>query len=284
MKFVFATDLHGVAALYRRLADLCRQERPDALLLGGDLFPDGRRPDPHREQIRFVREFLVPWLEALRGTCPDARVLTVFGNHDWKPAVSELAEAGRATGLAFLSHSEGTEVEGYTLFGYSDTPATPFWVKDHERLDTPEDRQRPIPGRCFVSGDGAVREADPDGHFLGRATICDELAAAPTGPDGRTIWVTHCPPAGSAADMMYGPRHVGSIGVRRLIERTAPAITLHGHVHEAPAISGAFAGHIGRTLVINPGRTYDSLDAVVFDPSDPTATLRHTRLGCWRAE
>ena len=75
----------------------------------------------------------------------------------------------------------------------------------------------------------------------------------------------HCPPFGSGIDEAPGvnedltPKHgghapepVGSTAVRRVIEEVEPALSLHGHIHEA-------RGHtrIGKTLSINPGSSYE---------------------------
>ena len=45
---------------------------------------------------------------------------------------------------------------------------------------------------------------------------------------------------------------MGSKAVREAIEETKPALSLHGHIHEA-------RGHarIGETLCINPGSSYE---------------------------
>ena len=41
--------------------------------------------------------------------------------------------------------------------------------------------------------------------------------------------------------------------MRRWIERRQPLLTLHGHIHESPTMSGSFVDRIGATLVVNPG-------------------------------
>jgi uncharacterized protein len=86
-----------------------------------------------------------------------------------------------------------------------------------------------------------------------------------TNPPERTILSLHCPPFGSGLDDAPGvnpdmtPKHgghapepVGSTAVRRAIEEVQPALSLHGHIHEA-------RGHtrIGPTLSINPGSAYE---------------------------
>jgi Icc-related predicted phosphoesterase len=279
MKIAFVTDLHGVHGLYRALRLFCIQERPDALLCGGDMLPDGKRPRPQDEPARFVREQLEPFLSDLRGELPQMRVLTVAGNHDWRLAFEEVENLGKAGLIEIPNRREPVALGGLSVFGYPNVPMTPFWVKDFERLDSPDGRSGPFTGRCFVTRDGQIVESDPAEHFATAPSIAEELDDLPGG-DG--IWIMHSPPHGTFADMMYGPVHVGSRAVREFIETRRPRITLHGHIHEAPAMSGTFADVIGRTLVINPGRTYDSLDAVVFDTADPEGTLRHTRFGMWR--
>ncbi|MDX6533940.1 MAG: uncharacterized protein QOF68_1684 [Gaiellales bacterium] len=105
------------------------------------------------------------------------------------------------------------------------------------------------------------REEDEDVLFdrIGRAT------QSLTNPPERTILSLHCPPFGSGLDDAPGvnpdmtPKHgghapepVGSTAVRRAIEEIRPALSLHGHIHEA-------RGHtrIGPTLSINPGSAYE---------------------------
>ena len=86
-----------------------------------------------------------------------------------------------------------------------------------------------------------------------------------TNPPERVILNLHCPPYASGLDDAPGlnadmtPKHgghapepVGSKAVRTAIKETKPALSLHGHIHEA-------RGHtrIGDTLCINPGSAYE---------------------------
>ena len=47
--------------------------------------------------------------------------------------------------------------------------------------------------------------------------------------------------------------HVGSISVRKIIEKYQPLVGLHGHIHESKGFD-----KIGRTMVFNPGSEYDA--------------------------
>ncbi len=59
-------------------------------------------------------------------------------------------------------------------------------------------------------------------------------------------------------------------------------MTLHGHIHESPEVSGAYTDRIAETLCINPGqltftdRGPSELSAVTFEVEDPEKTLTHT--------
>src|SRR5947209_14806411 len=59
-----------------RVADYCRQERVDVLLVAGDLFSELAGPDALREAIRHLQDTFGAFLRA-GGT-----ILTLTGNHD----------------------------------------------------------------------------------------------------------------------------------------------------------------------------------------------------------
>src|SRR3712207_2062594 len=101
-----------------------------------------------------------------------------------------------------------------------------------------------------------------------------KMTSQVTAPPERTIYNFHCPPYGSGLDEApeltedmrpkYAGRSsvpVGSTAVREAIEKGQPALSLHGHIHEAKGST-----RIGRTLAINPGSSYEQgqlLGAVV---------------------
>ena len=104
-------------------------------------------------------------------------------------------------------------------------------------------------------------------HFDSRALrtlarICD-----PT----RTVVVAHSPPYGTACDLMHGKRSIGSHALRAFIERHQPPLTLHGHVHESPRLSGSIHDRLGETVCVNPGDSRRTLRAVLIDLDDLSA-------------
>jgi Icc-related predicted phosphoesterase len=62
------------------------------------------------------------------------------------------------------------------------------------------------------------------------------------------IFCPHAPPEGTVCDRLRDGRHVGSVVVRRIVEREQPDLVLCGHIHEARGVD-----EIGRTRIVNPG-------------------------------
>jgi Icc-related predicted phosphoesterase len=72
------------------------------------------------------------------------------------------------------------------------------------------------------------------------------------------IFVSHPPPKDSAADKIFGGRHVGSSIVRNFVDKYQPVLILCGHIHESKSIS-----QIDETICINPGPAMHRKAAIV---------------------
>jgi Icc-related predicted phosphoesterase len=264
------------------MLDEARRARVRAILLGGDLARHGSIA----EQEAFYRDFFLPLFRSYFEEDGAADVCWIMGNDDWAAHVPLLEESG----LARLRHVHGRRVsflDGWSLAGLAFVPASPFALKDWERWEeglgpaTRRDGFRSSAGgRSYpFSFVGKEREETMAGAL-------DAIGRALQGADpARTICMFHGPPHGTALDQLHGRVHVGSRATRRFLEAFQPALALHGHIHESPDVSGAFADRIGGTLCVNPGQSpREPLRAVSFSLSDPAATIRHTRMGAPRGE
>jgi Icc-related predicted phosphoesterase len=98
------------------------------------------------------------------------------------------------------------------------------------------------------------------------------------------LFLFHAPPYDTALDRaaLDGRRvehvpmdvHVGSIAMRRFIEARQPRITLHGHVHEAPRLTGRWREMVGETHAFTAAHDGGELAVVRFDPAHPGAARR----------
>jgi len=276
MRIAYASDLHGNLEHYRELFELAERDECRAVILGGDLSP---KKFSKTEIIGFHREFyetqLFPLFAEFKDRIQDLSIYVIMGNDDCAPN----AEIFDKSGLAHWIHQRTMELEpGLLILGYSCVDITPFFLKDFERWDKPAPykKLRTLRGvRSSTCGSRLVDFSFPENP---QDTIEDELAPFVNELSGKDfIWVAHCPPHESNLDKMAMGHHVGSEAVRDFIEHTHPLVSLHGHIHESPRMTGSFHDEIGTTLAINAGQDFKTLQAVVFDTANPRGTLRHTR-------
>jgi Icc-related predicted phosphoesterase len=83
-----------------------------------------------------------------------------------------------------------------------------------------------------------------------------------TGLDGKTV-------DGVPLDV-----HVGSIAVRRFIEKRQPLLTLHGHIHESARLTGSWKDLIGKTWIFSAAHDGPELALVRFDTEIPEQAMR----------
>lgn len=269
MRLLFATDLHGHRPAYEELLREAAARAVDAVVLGGDLFPaPARSGDRVAPQRAFVDDVLAPLLAARR---PGLRVLGVPGNDDWAVAWERLAALETFVPL----HGRAVPLDGeLSIAGLGLVPITPFAISDFDRADRPGWRPSREPPRVLVSGSAGVREATL-AELQARPTLEDELRAlAALSEPGRTVYVVHTPPARTKLDVMEGKVSIGSEALRSFIETHRPPLTLHGHVHESPGLTGRVDDRLGPTVCLNPGPSHRGLRGLQLDVEDPTLLER----------
>jgi Icc-related predicted phosphoesterase len=269
MKLLFFTDIHGNRDVYRE--GFAAAERLGAVaVLGGDLMPDpfDVLEDPAAMYSAEADFFAAEFARLSRPPC------LIYGNHDYNVSLPFI-EALEARRLCRLLNGRAAELEpGLWIAGVPSVPITPgFPSKDFDRRDAPGWEVRVRTKRVLLSDRRRIYEAGI-GEVLAKRSIKEELAELEGASDpARTVYVMHSPPADTALDHMYGGAHVGSGAIRRFIERHGPPLTLHGHIHEAPALTGRISERLGRTLMVNPGSSDQWLRGVLVDAADPAGTL-----------
>jgi Icc-related predicted phosphoesterase len=275
---LFVSDLHGSPSRYRTLWQVAAAEAPAAVLLGGDLLPGFVGLGGEQRFIADELETPVRHLHKRLGErCPT--ILVIPGNDD--PAASFAAlERGQDEGLWRLVHHRTVGVGRHTVSGYACVPPTPFLLKDWERYDV----SRFVDPGCIAPEEGQhTRSFAPDDLRFG--TIAADLAALAEGTDQENaVWLFHTPPYQTPLDRAdldgrfvdHAPVdvHVGSIAVRRFIEDRQPLVTLHGHVHEAPRLTGTWKERLGRTWLLTAAHDGPELALVRLDLDDPGGATR----------
>lgn len=261
MKLLFVTDLHGCEWKYDRLLDAARDFRADVVINGGDMLP--------KQRDLFVQgEFITDYLAAHFAQFEAAGIyyLCCLGNDDLG-IFDELfgttcAEYSFIVNLAQRRHIIG-ECE---FIGMNWVVDYPFRLKDRCRIDTSDYVFQQQLGTALLSAEDGFKEIKEwQSYAMTLPTIEDELNQLPRPNSmGKAIYVIHMPPYGLGLDECGHGRRVGSKAVYDFLERNQPMLSLHGHIHESPEVSGEWRGRIGRTVCIQPGQsagfTYVTID------------------------
>jgi uncharacterized protein len=287
MKVLFTADLHGRRNLIEEMMALALKERVHCIILGGDILPTlipsplalinghGDFQDDLNGQLRFVEDYLAPAFSSFQSSNPGIKTLYIPGNHGWIPAVERLI---KALPQLVCIHGKTVDLEGLAFFGYACVTDSTFWVKDYARRDCKNDSH--VPSKFAIVSDTDRLRVSPDGEYAAKKpSIEEDLSGVSFDNPARTICVFHCPPYNTGLDTLHNNRSIGSRAIRGFLERTQPMMSLHGHIHESPYMSGVYQTRIGNCLAINPGQAPNRLHAVIFDTHDPAQTMIHTVFG-----
>ncbi len=280
---LFAADLHGHEDRYEKLFAAILQHQPAAVFLGGDLLPSGLkhvlRSEPYHDN--FLNDFLIFRLSQIRRKmgAKYPRIFLILGNDDNRLAEKNLRLA-EGLGLWEYIHNKATLFGRFTIYGYACVPPTPFLSKDWERYDV----SRYVDPGCVPPDEGwhSTPELKESARY---GTIQDDLTKLAGSDDLRTaVMLFHTPPYntnldraaldGKMIDHVPLDVHVGSIAVRRFIERKQPWLTLHGHIHETVRITGCWREVIGDTFSFSACHDGHELALIHFDLEDPIRAAR----------
>ena len=273
----FVTDLHGQLERYQKLFKLIEKEKPSAVFFGGDLFPSGLFALTSQNHVvnDFLNDILVnEFLRLKKELGKDyPRVFLILGNDDGRFEEDEILKA-EEKGIWEYIHDKKVQFEGFSVYGYSYIPPSPFQLKDWEKYDV----SRYVDPGCVPPEEGShSKEIKKDDLIYG--TIQKDLEILIGNDDvSKAIILFHTPPYktkldraaldGKMFDHVPLDVHIGSIAVQRMIEEKQPFLTLHGHVHESASITGAWKDKIGNTNMFSAAHNSSELALIRFDPDN----------------
>jgi Icc-related predicted phosphoesterase len=290
-RIFFATDIHGSETCFRKFLNSAKFYEADTIILGGDMTGKALVPivsngdDSCHCYLQDQRhEFGLDEVERYE------RMVRDRGLYPFRTTDAELAELQDAPErLEALDRQsildvveqwvaladerlDGTNIRAFVCPGNDDMPEIDEILRASRRLEVGEGRAIDLDHGFQLLSTGWAnrtpwntdREEDEDDMARRIGAMVEQATAPPE----KLIFNFHCPPFGTALDeapeltedlgVVGGGRvlaHVGSTAVREAIEATQPALSLHGHIHEARG-----AARLGRTLSINPGSAYETGD------------------------
>jgi len=279
----FVSDLHGHIDKYHKLFRIIKTEKPEAVFLGGDLLPSGvmMLTSDDASSVNFIDNFLGVELQKLKNLLKDyyPRIFAILGNDDARIEEASLVELEKMGLLNYVSQRKSAWSQ-FTVYGYPYVAPTPFLLKDWEKYDI----SRFVDPGC-ISPEEGIRTVDIPEHDKKFSTIANDLESLPEDikPEN-SIFLFHSPPHDTRLDRAaldgkmidYVPLdpHIGSIAIKRFIDKYQPLITLHGHVHESTGITGSWKEQFGKTWAFNAAHNGAELSVIIFDPRNPAGASR----------
>ena len=269
MECIFISDLHGKIKRINTLFKIIKEEKPEAVFIGGDILPN---EFSIKESIEdFLNEkFFLKIKKIKQSIGNNIRFFVILGNDDPRIYEQLFIKADKEN-IIYYINEKTVGFDKFFVTGYSYIPPTPFQLKDWEKYDisrfndvgvvSPEEGQRTIP----VTQDQ-----------MRYSTISDDLKKiSKNRPVEKTIYLFHSPPYKTNLDRAdlddryvdHAPFdvHVGSIAIRRFIEKKQPFLTLHGHIHESVRLTGKWVEKIGNTYSFSAAHDGDELAIVKFN-------------------
>jgi len=268
MKCIFSSDLHGHTSRYRSLFEVVSREQPDAVFLGGDLFPSGF--GMVQDIPSFMETELFGKIRSLKNEGLNTRFFVIMGNDDPR-AYEHLFRDADDEGVIDYVHDRTVPFGDLFVTGYSFVPPTPFLLKDWERYDVSR-----FVDVGAVSPEEGMRSVEVPVHKTRDATMKNDIRAlSANSPPEKTIFLFHSPPYqsnldraaldGKVVDHAQLDVHVGSIAIQRFIEKEQPLLTLHGHIHESASITGSWRDRVGGTHSFSAAHSGPELAIIRFD-------------------
>jgi len=278
MDCLFVSDLHGNMKKYNRLYEFIQKQSPDAVFFGGDLLPI--TPEPAETMKEFIQKNLFSPLETIKNQKTDIKFFLILGNDDPRRYESLFEEANDKKIIHYVNQKT-TRFSSLFVTGYSFVPPTPFQLKDWERYDVSQFIDMGVipPEKGFYS-------INVDTNNIRFKTIeKDLLSLVKQAPPQKTIFLFHSPPYqtfldraaldGKKIDHAPVDVHIGSIAIKKFIEKHHPFITLHGHVHESSQLTGEWKQQFQQTFSFSAAYDHEKLAIVSFNTKDPSTAERY---------
>ena len=261
MRVLYTSDIHASHTHLFSMLSVAEREEVDCLIIGGDVvphyLPERARYGQIEAQALYLENTFIPELTDFKDRT-DAKIYFDLGNDDLISGrkVLEKCDGELFDLIHFTRHPLTDKVD---IVGYMIVPPTPFTIKDLEKSDSTESpcvQGNRISVQGYISANGILEDTVLD--LSTKDTIESDLHELSKGIDRPFIFVSHSPPFNTPLDVIYNGNHVGSMSVRRFIEKWAEKGLLiaafHGHIHESPDRSGSIQTTIGNVLCFNPGQ------------------------------
>ncbi len=267
MKLLYVTDIHGIEWKHNKIFEMASSLKVDAVINGGDMLIF-RGNLLHQD--RFITGFLDEYFSRFESM--GIYYLGLLGNDDL--GIFDDLFQKTCEKYSYVVNIAQTkfqiEESKYEFIGMNWVSDLPFGLKDRARKDTKDFELPKQIGRQYLSTPNGFKKIEDWASYVDTLpTIEDELRNLVNPSDmDNSIYIFHNPPANIDLDVTHDDRKVGSKAEYIFFKENQPRLSLHGHIHESPDISGKWHSQIGKTICIQPGQSHQHenfLNCVVVD-------------------
>ncbi len=289
LKIFHASDVHGSEKCFRKFLNVPKVYGVDVIIMGGDITGKMLVPIVEQGDGSYKTEYMGSEL-VLKSQDEVEKITKLIADAGGYPYICTVDEYDKLKNdPAYLDRifknqivkrveewvnlaeerlkSSGVEV--YIMPGNDDYPEIDEALNKSEFVINPDGKLVVIGGRYEMISTGYVNitpwKAPRDIPDEKLEEILEGLATQLKRP-GDSIFSLHAPPYNTPIDLAplldntlkpvlasgeLVMTHVGSIAVRKLIEKYQPLLGFHGHIHESKGMV-----KIGRTICLNAGSDY----------------------------
>ncbi|MFW9818356.1 MAG: metallophosphoesterase [Candidatus Thorarchaeota archaeon] len=263
MKLLYVTDIHGIEWKHNKVYKLANSLNVDVVINGGDILP-------FRGNLLHQDKFITGFLNDYFSKFESKKIyfLGLLGNDDlgifdelFQQTCNKYSYVGNIAQKRF--QIDGSQ---YEFIGMNWVTDLPFGLKDRARKDTQDFELPKQIGKQYLSSLSGFKRLDDWVSYVEKLpTIEEELINLVKPSDmSNTIYIFHNPPANLELDVTYDGRRVGSKAEYEFFKKNQPKLSLHGHIHESPIISGKWSSELNKTICIQPGQSHQNEDVLFY--------------------
>ncbi len=270
LKCIFVSDLHGKISKFEKLFTIIENEKPDAIFFGGDILPK----QLSTKIVDFLDINLFSKIKSIKlKSDKEIRFFIILGNDDPRSFEKYFIKANEEKIIDYIC--EKTVVfDDFFITGYPYVPPTPFQLKDWEKYDVSR-----FVDVGSVSPEEGIRSFEINLDLIRYSTMSEDLKNLSRNIiSDKAIYLFHSPPYKTKLDRAeldgkmfdHAPIdvHIGSIAIKRFIEKNQPFLALHGHVHESTRLTGYWKEKIGKTYCFSAAHDGSELVLIKFDTNN----------------
>lgn len=263
MKLLYVTDIHGIEWKHNKVFEIANSLKLDIVINGGDILPFKGNL---MHQDKFITGFLDKYFSKFESM--EIYYLGLLGNDDLSIFDDLFQEICDKYSYIINIAQTRFQIENskYEFIGLNWVSDLPFGLKDRARKDTKNFEHPKQVGKQYLSTlNGFKRLDDWISYAKTLPTIEDELKRLVKPSDmNNTIYIFHNPPANLDLDVTHDGRKVGSKAEYKFLEKNQPKLSLHGHIHESPIVSGNWFSQLGKTICIQPGQSHQNENVLFY--------------------